>query len=96
MQTWSSLALGDGVDALTPTQKIMEAWMPVFIAAGQPRGMAVFSNYDLEANVVTAYFPPESFQLGVAFGALPCEKPSISRIGLLVGEADAHSIHFPR
>lgn len=95
MSSWHSKALGDGVAAAAPSMKILEAFSPLYIAAGQPADMAVFSRYDLEANVVTVYFTPGAAQLASLFGAKPCDKPSSEGIGLLVGDARAWKLFFP-
>ena len=89
MSSWHSKALGDGLAAATPSMKILEAFSPLYIAAGQPDDMAVFSRYDLEANVVTVYFTPSATPLASLFGASPCDKPSSEEIGLLAGNARA-------
>lgn len=95
MSSWYSKALGDGVAAAAPSMKILEAFSPLYIGAGQPGEMAVFSRYDLEANVVTVYFTPAAAQLASLFAATPCEKPSGEGIGLLVGDARAWKAFFP-
>ena len=43
MQTWFSQSLGDGVLAFEPKAQLREQFEPVFAAAGQPAGMAVFT-----------------------------------------------------
>lgn len=75
MNQWYSKELGDGVEAYAPSHKIQEAFFPLFSAAGNPIDMAVFSRYDLERNIVTAYFSPSAAALAKSFGAQPCEKP---------------------
>lgn len=95
MSTWFSADLGDGVAAYNPSNQIQEVFMPLFAAAGCPKDMAVFSRYDLEKNVVTAYFTPSAHLVGKVFKAVPCEKPSSDGIGLLVGEAGSWDIFFP-
>ena len=93
--TWFSKRLGDGVDAHGPSTRILDAFMPVYIASGQPPNMAVFSRYDMKENVVTVYFTPEAANLALTHGASPCEKPSSEDIGLLAGDQTAWQTHFP-
>lgn len=93
--SWYSKALGDGVDAHGPSAQIQEAFDPVYLAAGKPSNMAVFSRYDLRSNVVTVYFSPPAKTLASAFDATPCERPSSEKIGLLVGDHNAWYNYFP-
>lgn len=95
MSTWSSVDLGDGVAAYEPSGRIQEAFIPFFAAAGLPHDMAVFSRYDLQENMVTAYFSPSAHEIGKLFEAIPCEKPSRPRLSLLVGDVRAWDIFYP-
>ena len=95
MTTWYSKDLGDGVEANAPSTQIQEAFIPIFAAAGNPVDMAVFSRYDLEANVVTVYFTPTAEPLAQMFGAAPCEKPEQDgKLALLVGDQRAIEFHY--
>lgn len=95
MQTWRSKALGDGAAAHAPSLRIQQMFPALFMASGRPASMAVFSHHDRRANRVTAYFSPSAAQLGVFFGAQPCDKPSGEGIRLLVGDARCWEIYFP-
>lgn len=95
MNQWYSKELGDGTQAFAPTSAIQEAFLPLFAASGRPIGMAVFSRYDLEKNLVTVYFSPRAEALAKMFGAQPCEKPSITNIALDVGDARCWQELFP-
>jgi len=92
---WTSVALGDGLDANAPSAKIQQAFQAAAVAGASTPGMAVFSFYDLGANVVTAYFSPAAAFIGAAFGAKPCPRP-VDREGfsLLVGDARSRSLLF--
>jgi hypothetical protein len=90
METWCSKALGDAAAA-----RIQQMFRPMFLAAGRPAGMAVFSRYDRRANTVTAYFSPGAARLANFFDAVPCTKPRGEGIGLLVGDPRCWEIHFP-
>lgn len=100
MAGWHSKELGDGLEAFAPTSKIQEAFLN--LAYTQARtgqystDAAVFSRYDLKANVVTVYFTPSAELLAKAFGATPCEQPVPSDgFALIVGDARAWDAHFP-
>lgn len=95
MSTWYSLDLGDGMEAFGPTIEIKKAFWPLFTAAGQPENMGVFSKYDLEANMVTAYFPPITKTLARIFNAKECDKPSSNGIAFMVGAGHCLEIYFP-
>ncbi len=95
MPTWFSKDLGDGVAAYTPRLQIMDAFMPMFTAAGCPIDMAVFSRYDLQRNVVTVYFSPRASKLAGIFGAQPCEKPPREDLSLSVGDVRVWEHFYP-
>lgn len=97
MTTWHSRAMGDGVEAFEPSMQLHETFIAFARArGGVPAHAAVFSRYDLQANIVTWYFSPEATTLAKAFGAAPCEKPiSAEGFGLLSGDARAWEAHFP-
>jgi hypothetical protein len=90
MDTWHSRALGEAAAA-----RVQQMFLPMFLAAGRPPRMAVFSRYDRRANLVTAYFSPGATALAAFFEAQPCAKPRGEGIGLLVGDPRCWEIHFP-
>ena len=102
MSTWFSLEIGDGVEALSPTRKIQDAFLVSFAAAGQPKDMAVFSASrwartaeGRSTKLVTAYFSPSAALLAKLFGAVACSKPSSEGISLLVGPQETLNDFFP-
>lgn len=97
MDTWHSKAVGDGIAAFQPAMQLHQAFFTMLTASGGvPANAAVFSYYDLRANVVTWYFSPEVTSLANAFGATPCDKPTPSKgFGSLVGDARGWEAHFP-
>jgi hypothetical protein len=96
MSTWHSKSIGDGVAAFGPRSKIQEAYLVLAQSGAASPDVAVFSRYDLKANVVTVYFTPSASTLASAFGATPCDKPTPDkRLSLLVGDARSWQIHFP-
>jgi hypothetical protein len=95
MSTWYSKALGDGVDALAPTTQIQQAYLALSLATRLPIDCAIFSYYDLQANVVTVYFTPSAMQLAKSFGAVPCDPPvNKEGFGLLNGEMRVWEVLF--
>ncbi len=92
---WFAKELGDGVDAAAPRAEIQKTFKAAYVSAGKPPGMAVFTRYDLEANVVSVYFTPEAAFLASVFSAHSCDKPPAEGIGLLVGDDRAWEIYFP-
>ena len=94
MPTWFSKNLGDGVTAYAPTNQIMNAFTPLFAAAGLPLDMAVFSGHDQERNVII-YFSPRATDLAKIFGAQMCEKPQKDGLSLLVGQQQAWEHFYP-
>jgi hypothetical protein len=96
MNQWYSKDLGDGIEANAQSNAIQNAFRPLFTGAGQPIGMAVFSRYENEKNVVTAYFSPDAATLAKLFDAHACEKPKMeNRLGLLVGDQRCLELFYP-
>ena len=95
MNTWFSLDLGDGVAAYAPTRQIQDSFMSMFMTAGGPVAMALFSRYDLNRNVVTVYFSPVASQVATLFAAKPCEKPHREDLGLLAGDQRCWNLFYP-
>ena len=94
--SWYSKELGNGMAAQEPSNKIMEEFLLLFAAKGNPVEMAVFSHYDRHADVVTAYFSPGAKELAERFAASPCKKPTFGDgTGLLVGDQRAIQALFP-
>lgn len=94
MNTWQSVELGDGIAAYKPSMQIQEIFTPLFVAAGCPHDMAVFSRYNLDRNIVTAYFSPSTYKTARIFNATPCEKPSRPDLSLLIGDVRCWQILF--
>jgi hypothetical protein len=95
MTDWHSKALGDGIEAHAPTEQIKQAHMALALATRLPTDCAVFSYYDLRANVVTVYFSPSAVQLAKSFHAAPCQKPENKEgFGLVVGDRRAWKLLF--
>jgi hypothetical protein len=98
VNTWYSLSLGDGMMADGPSEQILQAFGPLFDAAGKPAEMAVFTRAESEGRLhceVIAYFSPASAKIAEEFEAEPCEKPARSGLGLLAGDPRCWSLLFP-
>ncbi len=98
MELWYSKVLGDGMMASIPSDEIEEVFLQLFIAAGKPLNMAIFTRYESEGRLhceVTAYFSPAAADVAKAFDAQSCEKPSRAGLGLLVGDQLSWSVLFP-
>jgi len=95
MTIWYSKKIGDGIEAQLSTKEIQDSFSLLFIKAGQPKEMAVFSRYDLEANVVTVYFTPAAKTLALKFDATSCNMPSKDgRLGLIAGYQSAVDFYY--
>ena len=98
MNTWYSIAIGDGMWAPTLSTQIEEFFLPLFDEAGKPTDMAVFTRNESEGRlhcVVIAYFSPAAYAVAEAFDAEPCEKPSRTGLGLLAGDPNCWVFFFP-
>ena len=98
MDSWYSKELGDAITASMPSDEIEQAFQQVFVAAGKPLNMAVFTRQESEGRLhceVTAYFSPAAKDVAQAFGAQPCEKPALTSLALLAGDMLAWTILSP-
>jgi hypothetical protein len=94
---WFSITLGDGLTAEMPCRDIETAFLALFIKAGKPCDMAVFTRYDSAAHVhceVTAYFSPAAAELAEMFDAQPCAKPTAEGLDLLAGDKNCWLVLF--
>jgi len=98
MNHWYSLRLGDGVTAGGPSAEIENLFLKLFVAAGEPHDMAVFTRPESEDRLyceIIAYFSPAAADVAKAFDARPCAKPLRAGLGLLAGNDLAWSKLFP-
>ena len=100
MAGWRSKKLGDGMKAFTPTTEIQNAFFLWALAQSQAGDYsyraALFSEYNLEENVVTVYFSPDAEPLGKMLGATPCDKPiPTENFNLSFGDQRAFEQYFP-
>jgi len=89
MTSWFAKSLGDGMTASELSDEIEKAFLPLFVAAGRPPDMAVFTRYDSEGRLqceATAFFSPAAAHLAAMFDAEPCTKPSREGLDLLAGD----------
>ena len=98
MESWYSKELGDAITASMPSAEIEQAFQQIFVAAGMPANMAVFTRQESEGLLhgeVTAYFSPAAKAVAHTFDAQPCEKPALTSLALLAGDPRAWSVLFP-
>lgn len=96
-ENWVQVPLGGGVEALSKWIEINALWTAAYIAAGQPKEMAVFSHKEPGVDVITAYFSPAAASLARSMpGARACAQPGYENLGLQVGDQRAWDIYFPK
>ena len=98
MENWYSKELGDAITASMPSAEIEQAFEQVFVTAGKPLNMAVFTQQESEGHLhckVTAYFSPAAKDVAQDFDAQPCAKPALDNLALLAGDTMAWSVLFP-
>jgi hypothetical protein len=97
-RNWYCLELGDGIMADQPLGEIKESFQSIFVSAGCPADMAVFTRHESEGRLhceVIAYFSPAAKDLAKSFVARSCFAPERSGLGLAAGSDDAWTILFP-
>lgn len=95
---WFSKALGDGVWAYSKTDQIKDLFQPLFVLAGRPMDMAVFTRHESEGRLhceVIAYFSPAAATVAHVLNAQPCGKPCRGELDLLAGESACWPVLFP-
>ena len=98
MENWYSKELGDAITASMPSAEIEQAFERIFVTAGKPLNMAVFTRQESVGRLhceVTAYFSPAAKDVARAFDAQPCERPVPNNLTLLTGDTLAWSMLFP-
>ena len=96
--SWFSMSLGDGLWAFDRTDPIRETFEPLFVEAGRPLDMAVFTRYESEGRLqceVMAYFSPAAVPVARKLKASPCEKPRRDNLDLLAGDPGCWPLIFP-
>jgi hypothetical protein len=98
MNNWYSISLGDGIMSAIPSAEIEELFQPLYVVAGKPVDMAVFTRSESEGRLhceVIAYFSPAASEVAQACDAEPCPAPVRSGLGLLAGDPACWSVLFP-
>lgn len=98
VDSWFWKTLGDGMTAYEPSAEIENAFLPLFLAAGNPPDMAVFTRYDSEGRLqceVTAFFSPAAAEVATLLDAQPCAKPPREGLILLAGAERCWGALFP-
>lgn len=95
---WFSKQLGDGVWAYSLTDQIRDSFQPLFVLAGRPVDMAVFTRHESEGRLhceVVAYFSPAAATVAHVLNARPCGQPARGDLDLLAGDAGCWPVLFP-
>ena len=95
---WFSKPLGDGVWAYSQTDQVKDLFEPLFVLAGQPVDMAVFTRHESEGRLhceVIAYFSPAAAALAHVLNAQPCDPPARGELDLLAGKPGCWPVLFP-
>lgn len=96
--SWFSKSLGDGVWAYSKTDQVKDVFQPLFVLAGRPADMAVFTRHESQGRLqceVIAYFSPAAATVAHVLHAHPCDKPERGELDLLVGEPGSWRVLFP-
>ncbi|MDF1589340.1 MAG: hypothetical protein P1P93_09350 [Gammaproteobacteria bacterium] len=93
---WYSIDSNDGDLAKQTMKRIMDAFMPKYVGAGRPLGMAVFYSYNADTQITTIYFSPQASSLAMQFGATPFDGDFADMdLALLVGDQASIEHLFP-
>ena len=95
---WFSKALGDGIWAYSQKDKVKDTFAPLFVLAGRPLEMAVFTRHESEGRLqceVMAYFSPAAAAVAHLLEAQPCPPPVRGELDLLAGDARCWLLLFP-
>ncbi len=93
---WYSTDINNGELAKETMKRIMDAFMPKYVGAGRPVGMAVFYSYDSNSQITTIYFAPKASSLAMQFGASPFDGEFADMdLSLLVGDQASIDHLFP-
>ena len=95
MATWYSVEIGSGLSSNKIMQRVMDAFTPKYIGAGQPLTMAIFTSIRQSDKNITLYFSPKAASLAMQFGASPFEDEFVNMdLALLVGDERSVDILF--
>lgn len=92
MNSWHRLDLGDPRLESPLTSRIRTAWFPAHAAAGSSWAFAIFRTVPPEN---FAYFPPNTGEFALQFGAQPCARPTRGDLSLFLGDVRALDLIFP-
>jgi hypothetical protein len=94
MITWYCVTINDYKQICPIEEKIRKSFTDTYLFnKGQTLSMAAFTKQDLKA--VSVYFTPKANEIAKTFNAVPCEKPTIENLGLLVGDQQDWTTFFP-
>ena len=98
MSSWFRKDLGDAMMAFDPLDRITDLFQAAYGIEAHGKDAAVFVRHNSEGNLhcqVEVYFSPAAASLAKKMDADPCDRPSVTGLGLLVGPQDSWSTLFP-
>ncbi|GAC19956.1 hypothetical protein [Paraglaciecola arctica] len=99
MNIWFTSNLGDPMLADEALAHIKAVFLSQDKKINSSNEMSVFFRHESTRQVhcqLKVYFSPATIVVAKAVDAIPCKKPSIDGLGLLVGSKESWSVLFPR
>ena len=98
MSTWFTSNLGDAMLAGDSLDNIKALFLSKYESVSGSKEMAVFIRHESEGRLhceVKIYFSPAAGDVAKAVGAIACQKPSPTGLGLLAGSKESLTALFP-
>lgn len=99
MNTWYTKDLGDAIyggDGVLH-ETLLPRFQHIFLGAGEPADMAVFTRLESEGRMhcaLVVYFSPAAHEAARVMDAAPCEKPARPGLDLFAGDLRCWSVLF--
>jgi len=98
VESWYKVTLSDADIAASRHAELQNTFKVIFMANGRPKGAAMFVDLD-SIQGHHFYFPPGAAKIArviiQSFAGIQCPAPSLSSVGLLVGNAGWRTTFFP-
>jgi hypothetical protein len=97
MSDWFTKNLGDAMLAGEALDHVKALFLSAYEKASSPNDMAMFVRHESEGRLhceVIVYFSPSTSMVAKAVDAIPCNRPSVDSLGLLVGPEEAWPVLF--
>jgi len=98
VESWYKVTLSDADIAASRHAELQNTFEVIFMANGGPKGAAMFVDLD-STQGHDFYFPPSAAKIArvliQSFAGIQCPPPSLSSVGLLVGNAAWRTTFFP-